>query len=250
MRITSSAGEFNRSIAFNEQHNSTFSVGLSWYDYYVTPTYRLGEFLVGILFGYAMHNMRNASKTSSVTLVISYVSWIVAIALLYNVFYNNEPFKLFGSNRHAYDATYRPFWSLAICYIVFACHQHQTGGFIRWFLSLNLWQPLSKMGLSIYIFHYIYLDWDDFEIGQKSSFGMWFSFLLHMSDIVMTTILGAILYLFVEAPTGRILALMWSWKARNSFKSFNVIKRESLVPMKSETNDSKLYELLLNQEES
>jgi peptidoglycan/LPS O-acetylase OafA/YrhL len=236
-------------MAFKELHHSIFSVGLSWYDYYVTPTYRLSEFLVGILFGYAMHNMRKVSKTSPLTFVVSYIGWIVAVGLLYNIFYQNKPFEIFGSNQHAYSATYRPLWSLAVCYVVFACHQHQTGGLIRWFLNLNLWQPLSKIGLSIYIFHFIYLDWTGYNIWEKSSFGMWFSFLLHMSDIVVTTILGAILYLFVEAPTGRILALMWPKKSGNGFAT-NVIKRESLVPKKTESNDPALYELLINKEEA
>lgn len=104
----------------------------------------------------------------------------------------------------------RALWSLAVCYVIFACHQHQTGGLIRWFLSLDFWQPLSKIGLSVYIVHAIYLFTTEGNLAQKSSFGMWWNFMIHMSDILCSTVLGALLYLLVEAPTVLLLSLLWT----------------------------------------
>lgn len=43
-------------------------------------------------------------------------------------------------------------WSAASCYIIFAC-AHDSGGVINWFLSLPMWQPLSKLSYAIYLIH-------------------------------------------------------------------------------------------------
>lgn len=45
------------------------------------------------------------------------------------------------------------FWSIALCYIIFAC-VHDSGGPINCFLSQPFWQPISKLSFSIYLIHY------------------------------------------------------------------------------------------------
>lgn len=43
-------------------------------------------------------------------------------------------------------------WSIAVCYIIFACI-HGSGGPINTFLSLPMWQPISKLSYGIYLVH-------------------------------------------------------------------------------------------------
>lgn len=43
-------------------------------------------------------------------------------------------------------------WSLSISWIIFACHSG-VGGFVNSFLSLRVWKPLARIGLSIYLTH-------------------------------------------------------------------------------------------------
>lgn len=43
---------------------------------------------------------------------------------------------------------FRILWSLALCYIIFAC-VYDSGGVINWFLSLSLWQPLARISYAI-----------------------------------------------------------------------------------------------------
>lgn len=54
------------------------------------------------------------------------------------------------------DALYysltREAWPLALCWVIFACMQG-FGGLANSFLSCPLWQPLSKLSFSAYIWH-------------------------------------------------------------------------------------------------
>ena len=51
-----------------------------------------------------------------------------------------------------YDPFSRIAWSIAVCYIIFAC-THNSGGLINDFLSLRMWQPLSRLSYAIYLVH-------------------------------------------------------------------------------------------------
>lgn len=51
-----------------------------------------------------------------------------------------------------YISLSRVVWALALSYIIFAC-VHGYGGPVNWFLSLSLWQPLSRLSYSIYLLH-------------------------------------------------------------------------------------------------
>lgn len=52
-----------------------------------------------------------------------------------------------------YASLSRVGWALALSYIIYAC-VHGYGGPVNWFLSLSLWQPLSRLSYAIYIIHY------------------------------------------------------------------------------------------------
>jgi peptidoglycan/LPS O-acetylase OafA/YrhL len=184
--------------------------GLSGRFFYKISIYRIPEYLIGMICGYVMHTTRTESKPSKKMLIVSNISWIVAIVLMYNCLYNNKPLGLFGSILNANRSIYRSIWALSICTIVFGCHQLGTGEIVRWFLSLNMWQPLSKLTLAIYLVHTIYLGQTSKDSDKKSTFGMWFTFMLHVGDILVSFVLGAAVYLSVEAPAERILGMKWS----------------------------------------
>lgn len=61
--------------------------------------------------------------------------------------------NILGSNlKPKYFCVARIFWSLAICYIIFAC-VHGHGGVINSLLSLPLWQPLSRLSFVTFLIH-------------------------------------------------------------------------------------------------
>lgn len=51
-----------------------------------------------------------------------------------------------------YESTSRVAWASALAWMVFACI-NGLGGPVNWFLSLSVWQPLSRMSYAIYLVH-------------------------------------------------------------------------------------------------
>lgn len=52
-----------------------------------------------------------------------------------------------------YDGLSRILWSIALCYIIFAC-VHNSGGPVNWFLSHPLWQPIQRLSYAMYLVHF------------------------------------------------------------------------------------------------
>ena len=46
----------------------------------------------------------------------------------------------------------RILWSICVCYLIFAC-AHDSGGPMNTFLSLPMWQPISRLSYAIYLIH-------------------------------------------------------------------------------------------------
>lgn len=86
--------------------------------------------------------------------------WILSLGILTAVLVGLLPLQSTGNpaSRVAnalWLALMRNSWGLAIAWIIFAC-QCGTGGVVKWFLELNVWQPLGRMSLSFYLVHSIY----------------------------------------------------------------------------------------------
>ena len=85
-------------------------------------------------------------------------AWIISLASLAAVIFANYPLMQTNSESTPldyglYDALSRVIWSVALCYIIFAC-VHDYGGPVNWFLAHPFWQPLSKLSYSIYLIHF------------------------------------------------------------------------------------------------
>lgn len=98
-----------------------------------------------------------------------------------------------------YNSTARIGWSFAISWILFAC-QNGSGGTVRWFLSLKEWQPLDKMGSSIYLVHRLYQIITTFNQKQPIYLDFFTQTQKFFGDIFVSVILGAVLFLAVENP--------------------------------------------------
>lgn len=104
-----------------------------------------------------------------------------------------------------FHATFRIVFTSFIGWMIFSFHHLKSGSVIRWFLSHPLWQPLSKLSLSIYLVHDVYLIMSISNTKELSHFEM--SWFIHIvaGDILMSILYGALLYLFFEAPVAKLV---------------------------------------------
>lgn len=154
------------------------------------------------MLGYVLHHAKG--KKVKINKFVDASLWILSICILLTILLCHYPFIQLDNNRSIlanalYNACFRIGWSYAVAWIIFAC-QNGSGGIIRWFLSWKEWQPLGKLGLSIYLIHRLYqiitvinqkqpIIWDFFTETQK-----------FFGDILVATVLGTVLYLMIENP--------------------------------------------------
>jgi hypothetical protein len=95
-------------------------------------------------------------------------------------------------------------WAVAVSWIVFACHKLKAGGVIGWFLSAAFWQPLSKLCLSVYMLHLIYIIHYNYRHNPRS---ISFETLIRTgsSNVGTYFVVGFFFYILVEAPIGNLM---------------------------------------------
>lgn len=69
---------------------------------------------------------------------------MLAAVILANYPYLHSGLKTTALAYGFYSTLSHVAWSLAFCYIIFAC-ANNAGGPINWFLSHPFWQPISKL---------------------------------------------------------------------------------------------------------
>lgn len=121
------------------------------------PTYsRGGPWFIGMILGYFMYQ-RYRGKTLRINYALNASLWVLAFSIQIGVillsFYFVSTQNIPQSVHTSYMVFQRHLWAISICWIIFACQNLKTGGFVRWFLSLPHWQPMARMGLSMYIIH-------------------------------------------------------------------------------------------------
>lgn len=156
------------------------SPGHMFAETYVPTQLRFSSWLVGLIFGAIMRESRKRNiripMVSGDILIsqlidfafndhfffkskkINLVAWLLTLGLMATVIFANYPLaqsdiKTTNINHALYDSLSRIAWALALSYIIFAC-AHGYGGPLNWFLSLSLWQPLSRLSYAIYILHF------------------------------------------------------------------------------------------------
>ncbi|EDV46714.1 nose resistant to fluoxetine protein 6 [Drosophila erecta] len=211
--------------------------------YFSTHT-RASPYLIGILFGYFLHVNRGKSfKLSPVAVILG---WLTSLALLFSC--------LFAVYVYAVDAEKPPIveeafyltlsriaWPLGLCWVVFAC-MHGYGGLANSFLSSPLWQPLSKLSYSAYIFH-MFMESLNAGITRTSTYFSNYQVMLRFwGDFGFTMLLAFAVYILIEAPFGNLESLLLPTKmpspplpAEKQSKEAPVERTASAPPLENKT---------------
>lgn len=90
--------------------------------------------------------------------------------------------------------------------IIMSCMFFPKRNLLQWFLSHPLWQPLSKLTLSIYLIHWIYLFITGNNFKDLAHYDSWWMFHIFLGDVMASIMLATVLYLCIEAPFSKILS--------------------------------------------
>ncbi|XP_022209522.2 nose resistant to fluoxetine protein 6-like isoform X3 [Drosophila obscura] len=159
--------------------------------------------LIGFLFGYFLH--LNRGKKFQLSRIAVWSGWVLSLAMIFTSIFAMYPFAKLSApplstlEESLYYTLTRVGWPLALCWIVFACMQGY-GGLADSFLSSPLWQPLSRLSYSVYIWHMFIQEVNSRNARTNTYFSDYDVMRNFWSDFGFTLLMAYVLYIIIEAP--------------------------------------------------
>lgn len=138
------------------------------------------------------------------------------------VIFGNYPFQQPDSNISPlyygfYDVMSRIVWSMALCYVIFAC-VHNSTSFVNRFLSHPIWQPISRLSFSIYLVQPIVLVTSLASIKTSP----YFNEILFLRDFIGNCVISIVVATFAslafESPIVNIEKLVFRSERKGELK--------------------------------
>ncbi|KAH8385578.1 hypothetical protein KR200_000705 [Drosophila serrata] len=172
--------------------------------YLATHTHA-APWLIGFLFGYFVY--LNRGKKFQLSRIAVWLGWILCLGMIFTsifALYPDAKWSDPGPSTLAESFYYtltRVGWPLALCWVVFACMQGY-GGMANSFLSSPLWQPLSRLSYSVYMWH-MFIQEINVRSGRTNSyFSEYRVMLAFWSTFGLTLLFSFFMHLIIEAPFG------------------------------------------------
>ncbi|KAH8342868.1 hypothetical protein KR059_000974, partial [Drosophila kikkawai] len=167
--------------------------------------------LVGTLFGYFMHLVRD--KQFRLNGLAVWTGWLLCLAMIFTSLFAMFPYaKLLGPSPTVlegalYYTLTRIGWPLALCWVVFTCVQGY-GGLANSFLSSPLWQPLSRLSYSAYVWHIFIQEVNHRRVRSNIYFSDYDVMCGFWATFGFTLVMSYVMYVVVEAPLGGLEGLL------------------------------------------
>ncbi|KAH8337675.1 hypothetical protein KR074_006563, partial [Drosophila pseudoananassae] len=177
--------------------------------YLATHTH-CAPWLIGFLFGYFLHSNRGRKFELSWKMV--WLGWILCLAMIFTSIFALYPAGRSGApplstvEESLYYTLTRLGWPLAVGWVVFACIQGY-GSLANSFLSSPLWQPLSRLSYSVYIWHMFIQEVNSRNVRTSTYFSGYTVMKNFWSDFGISLVMSYVLFLIIEAPIGGLDAL-------------------------------------------
>lgn len=192
------SSQFNRSIHRSPVAPDSFfrHVLFSFYAH-ITP------YCIGMMTAYAV------DRTPEIVIKLKrYLSstllWFITIAIFITTVIGYFPFysTLFKPSRMVnaiFLSMHHLGWSISLAWTVLACHCGE-GGVINKILSLQLWKPLARIGLSIYLINVSVLIAILGSQEQPAQFDELLNAHHYLGDLGLSFLIALTFYFLIEAP--------------------------------------------------
>ncbi|XP_017145916.1 nose resistant to fluoxetine protein 6 isoform X1 [Drosophila miranda] len=159
--------------------------------------------LIGFLFGYFVH--LNRGRQFQLSRLVVWAGWLLCLATIFASIFAMYPYaKLLEPSpsvltQAVFYTLTRMGWPLALCWVFFACMQGH-GGLANSFLSSPLWQPLSRLSYSAYIWHVFIGEVSHRRIRTPLHFTNFDTMLSFWSTFGFTLLISYAFYIMIEVP--------------------------------------------------
>lgn len=185
---------------------------------YSTTYGRVDSWMVGILIAYIMHRMEG--KVVVLSNKIKFLGWTLTAVVVTTAIFGQYPLHQENSSENPLiaDAIYESmkglFWSLALGWTILSCH-FSFGGFIKGFLSLPIWLPISKLSFCIYLVHIPLQMIYSASTRNPSYFSHFRSCYLFFGNLGVTFFVAMAWALMFEFPVLNILSVLVAKRREN-----------------------------------
>ncbi|XP_031625866.1 nose resistant to fluoxetine protein 6-like [Contarinia nasturtii] len=188
---------------------------ISYFSLVYVPTHiRYSPYLIGVIVGYGFFKAR--TQSIHIPKMLNLGAWTVSLSAMMMVMLPIMQIntKLTSFKYGLYFGLGRIIWSIALCYIIFAC-AHNYGGRINWFLSHPWWQPLSRLSFAIYLLHIPIMT---VTMVDASPYFRELAILrVFIENYVLTVFVSIIATLTIEMPVSNILELLREQNVEQKF---------------------------------
>lgn len=155
------------------------------------------------------------------------LSTITMLAIVFgnHPFYQNNP-NLMPLHYGLYDALSRVSWSIALCYVIFAC-VHNAGGPVNWFLSHPWWLPLSRLSYALCLVHYPILIVTMFTIKSSPHYNELTVAYDFPSFYILSIFVAIVATLAIEYPIINITKMIFSNSSSEDLKVRTELKKNT-----------------------
>ncbi|XP_077982994.1 nose resistant to fluoxetine protein 6-like [Glandiceps talaboti] len=174
---------------------------------YIKPYCRIAPYLVGIVMGYALQQIRSKKIQVVISPIYGALGWAVAtvigMSVVYGLYGTAHGHELTAAGNITYAVFSRFAWGLALAWVVFAC-QFGLGGAINDFLSWSAFVPLSRLTFTAYLLHPIILDIFIFQNATPTHFSTILCAFNFVGVAAISYGAGLALSMAVEYPTANL----------------------------------------------
>ncbi|KAJ3644142.1 hypothetical protein Zmor_026814 [Zophobas morio] len=172
-------------------------------DYYIQTYTRFGPYVIGMILGYVLYKIKKSERKVRLSRLTTCILWLFFLTGLTACVYAGFPLDVAKEEdrwgNSMFLAFNRPAWAVALSGVIFLCVAGY-GGPIDKFLSLPIFQFLTKLSYSMYLVHYAVI-----TVRYSAMRNLWkFSDIAIMhafwGDFIFTLVLSLILSLSFESP--------------------------------------------------
>ncbi|CAH1112271.1 unnamed protein product [Psylliodes chrysocephalus] len=172
---------------------------------YDKPWLRIGPYLVGIVAGYFLFKMNCKIKMPCGVVVLG---WVLSLACLGSLVYGLGRDGLVIPASAFYAALSHSAWGLSIAWITVACCSGY-GGPLNYFLSCELFLPLSRLTYCAYLVHPVLMCLTSFHLDGSFHLHQAMAVVIYFGNLVLSFMTAFAISLAFEAPVVNLLKIIF-----------------------------------------